>query len=119
MTIEEAVAMIRARLPIAAACGIVALHRADGCIAAEDLHARNDLPPFANSAVGGYAVRHADLAGANETVLPLGGRLAAGAAASVSAAGRAVRIFTGWPRPPRSRTAGRSSRPARCDSSEP
>ena len=100
MTVEAAVALMRARLPNTVGCEVVALNRAGGRIAAEDLHARNDLPPFANSAVDGYAVRHADLAGADDTVLPVGGRLAAGAAASVSAAGRAVRIFTGAAMPP-------------------
>ena len=100
MTIEETVALMRARLPDIVGCEVVALNRAGGRIAAEDLHARNDLPPFANSAVDGYAVRHADLAGPDDTVLPVGGRLAAGAPASVSAAGQAVRIFTGAAMPP-------------------
>jgi len=95
MTIEQAVALIAERLPVAATSEVVALHRADGRIAAEDLFARNDLPPFANSAVDGYAVRHADLAPEGDSVLPIGGRLAAGSAQAVATAGRAIRIFTG------------------------
>ena len=95
MTIEQAVALIAERLPVAATSEVVALHRADGRIAAEDLFARNDLPPFANSAVDGYAVRHADLAPEGDSVLPIGGRLAAGSPETVATAGRAIRIFTG------------------------
>lgn len=95
MTIEEAVALATERLPVAAGTESVPLGEADGRIAAEDLFAGNNLPPFANSAVDGYAVRHADLAAEGETRLAVGGRLAAGSAEQVTAAGRAVRIFTG------------------------
>ena len=45
-----------------------------------------DLPPFANSAVDGYAVRLGDLAGGD--VLPVSGRLAAGAAGDAAGRGR-------------------------------
>jgi molybdopterin molybdotransferase len=100
MTIEEALALIRERLPITATSEVVALHAADGRIAAEDMFALNDLPPFTNSAVDGYAVRHADLEPHGDSMLPRGGRVAAGAAEPVTAAGRAVRIFTGAAMPP-------------------
>jgi molybdopterin molybdotransferase len=100
MTIEEAIALATERLPVAAGTESVALSQADGRIAAEDLFALNNLPPFANSAVDGYAVRHAELAAEGETRLPVGGRLAAGSAEQVSAAGQAVRIFTGAAMPP-------------------
>ena len=99
MTVEEAVALIWERLPIVAGIETVPLMRADRRVAAEDIFAQCDLPPFANSAVDGYAVRHADLAAEGETVLPVGGRLAAGATHQVDAAGYAVRIFTGAPMP--------------------
>jgi molybdopterin molybdotransferase len=95
MTIEEAIALATERLPVAAGAESVPLHQADGRIAAEDLFALNNLPPFANSAVDGYAVRHGDLSPEGETRLPVGGRLAAGSTERVTAAGRAVRIFTG------------------------
>jgi len=62
--------------------------------------ALNNLPPFANSAVDGYAVRHEDLSPEGETRLDVGGRLAAGSTEQVTAAGRAVRIFTGAAMPP-------------------
>jgi molybdopterin molybdotransferase len=100
MTIEEAVALATERLPVAAAAESLPLAQADGRIAAEDVHALNNLPPFANSAVDGYAVRHADLSPDGETRLEVGARLAAGSTEQVAAAGRAVRIFTGAAMPP-------------------
>ena len=100
MRIEEAVARIGERFPVIAGTETVPLHAADGRIAAQDLFAEHDLPPFANSAVDGYAVRHADLVPEAETVLPVTGRLPAGAAAPALALGSAIRIFTGAPMPP-------------------
>jgi len=99
MTVEEAVALIAERLPIVAGIETVPLTRADRRVAAEDSFAQSDLPPFANSAVDGYAVRHADLAPEGETVLRVTGRLAAGTTQVASAAGSAVRVFTGAPMP--------------------
>ena len=100
MTIEDALGLIAERLPPVEECETIALAEADGRIAAEDVVARIDLPPFRNSAVDGYAVRFDDLAPDGETRLPLRGRLAAGASAEgVSARGAAVRIFTGAPMP--------------------
>lgn len=95
MTVEEAVALAKSALPVAVTSELVSLDGADGRIAAEDVYARNDLPPFANSAVDGFAVRHVDLVPGGDTVLPVGGRLTAGHADLVETAGRAVRIFTG------------------------
>ncbi|MGU3537080.1 molybdopterin molybdotransferase MoeA [Methylobacterium sp. A54F] len=101
LTIEQAVALIGERLPTVSEAETVSLALADGRIAAADVAASIDLPPFDNSAVDGYAVRHADLAAQGETTLPLGGRLAAGSSAEgVETAGCAVRIFTGAPVPP-------------------
>ena len=62
-----------------------------------DVIAPVDLPPFDNSAVDGYAVRHADLAGEGDTRLAIAGRLTAGASARLAAEvpGEAIRIFTG------------------------
>lgn len=101
ITIEEAAALVRERVRTVAGIESVPLAEADGRIAAQDCFARNDLPPFANSAVDGYALRHAVLAPAGETVLPLHGRLPAGASAKDCRAGdAAVRIFTGAPMPP-------------------
>lgn len=100
MRIEEAVAQIAERFPLLAGTETVPLHLADGRIAAEDVFAAHDLPPFANAAVDGYAVRFADLNPETETILPVSGRLAAGAAAGAAPPGGAIRIFTGAPMPP-------------------
>ena len=78
----------------------VPLKQASSRVLASDIEAPIDLPPFDNSAVDGYAVRHADLARSGETRLAVVERLTAGRAASRSlAAGEAARIFTGAPMP--------------------
>jgi len=101
MRIEDAAGLIAERLPVLAGTEWVPLSEADGRVAAEDVHAGHDVPPFANSAVDGYAVRHADLTPEGETRLPVRGRLPAGAAPeAVAATGGAVRIFTGAALPP-------------------
>jgi molybdopterin molybdotransferase len=95
------VALIGERLPVLAGAEWLALGQADGRIAAEDVPALHDVPPFANSAVDGYAVRHRDLSPDGETRLAVHGRLPAGAAVeAVTADGGAIRIFTGAPMPP-------------------
>lgn len=100
MRVEEALASIAERFPVIAGTESVPLGLADGRIAAEDVFAAHDLPPFANTAVDGYAVRFSDLATVGDTVLPVAGRLAAGAAADAMPEGAAIRIFTGAPMPP-------------------
>jgi len=78
----------------------VALKDARGRVLASDVVAPVPLPPFDNSAVDGYAVRHADL-GTGETSLKISDRLTAGrAAAHAVQPGEAIRIFTGAPMPP-------------------
>lgn len=100
MRIEDAAALIAERLPVLAGVEWVPLGQADGRIAAEAVTALHDVPPFANSAVDGYAVRHAALIPNAETTLPVVGRVTAGAAPVASAAAEgAVRIFTGAPMP--------------------
>ena len=74
----------------------VALGAAQGRVLAHDLLATMDLPPFANSAVDGYAVAHADLIPGEETRLRVRGRVMAGVAPSGSLGHRkASRVFTG------------------------
>jgi molybdopterin molybdotransferase len=74
----------------------VPLHGARGRVVAHDVKAPVDLPPFDNSAVDGYAVRHADLRLDGETTLAIAGRLTAGARSQLSLKPRqAIRIFTG------------------------
>ncbi len=74
----------------------VSLRAARGRVAAADVKAPVDLPPFDNSAVDGFAVRHADLRGDGDSRLTIAGRLTAGARADVALKpGEAIRIFTG------------------------
>ncbi|HZL62977.1 MAG TPA: gephyrin-like molybdotransferase Glp [Pseudolabrys sp.] len=74
----------------------VGLRGARGRVTAADIKAPVDLPPFDNSAVDGYAVRHADLRTDGDSKLTIAGRLTAGASAEIAfKAGQAIRIFTG------------------------
>ena len=58
------------------------------------------MPPFDNSAVDGYAVRHADVGTKDETKLAIVDRLTAGRVTGRGIdAGEAIRIFTGAPMP--------------------
>jgi len=76
----------------------VALARAHGRILARDLIAPIDLPSFANSAMDGFALRHADLAA--DATLRLVGEQYAGYALDLRVdIGECVRITTGAPIP--------------------
>lgn len=80
------------------------LDEALGLVLAEALVAREPVPPFANTAMDGYAVRAADTAAAgpgSPVRLDVVGSLAAGHAPGVEVGpGQAVRIMTGAPIPP-------------------
>jgi molybdopterin molybdotransferase len=96
-SVDAALAVIARSVACACAAENVDLLAADGRILAANLTAPVDLPPFANSAVDGYAVRLADL-GAHP-MLPVQGRVAAGMEAEALQPGTAKRIFTGAPLP--------------------
>ena len=74
-----------------------------GLVLAEDVVAAVDLPGFDNSAMDGYAVRAAELAGASPqtpVALPVDGDVAAGDTTHhVLRRGTALRIMTGAPMP--------------------
>lgn len=74
-----------------------------GLVLAEDLTAEFDIPPMANSAMDGYAVRVSDVAGATNSepvFLPVEGYVAAGYVSDRPlSAGSAMRIMTGAPIP--------------------
>jgi molybdopterin molybdotransferase len=73
--------------------------RAAGLVLADDVVAVEAVPPFANSAMDGYAVRAADVAGA-PVELPVVAEVAAGHPAERALGpGEAMRIFTGAPVP--------------------
>jgi molybdopterin molybdotransferase len=79
------------------------LMEALGLAVAEDVVAPIDLPSFDNSAMDGYAVRHADVATASEEApvfLPVVGEIGAGQAQLFAMSpGTAVKIMTGAPMP--------------------
>jgi molybdopterin molybdotransferase len=99
MSVDEAVGIITSRVTAVKDVETVALSEVDGRVLAHDIAAPLPLPPFTNSAVDGYAVRASDLPQSQERMLPVAGRVQAGAPASPAQAGHAVRIFTGAPMP--------------------
>jgi molybdopterin molybdotransferase len=100
--IDEAFALLLPRfLPLSSER--VSLDQALGRFLASSLAVREDVPPFDNSAMDGYAVRAEDLVGATAeqpVALPLVVESRAGGAAPGTLAPRSVaRIFTGAPLP--------------------
>ncbi|MFF8611522.1 gephyrin-like molybdotransferase Glp [Streptomyces sp. NPDC015350] len=82
------------------------LHDAQGCVLVEDVMVEIALPPFDNSSMDGYAVRVADVEGADEefpAVLTVVGDVAAGSDGLPEGRGvgpgEAARIMTGAPLP--------------------
>ena len=82
----------------------VPILQALGQVLSEDVFSPRHLPPLDNSAMDGYAVRHADILGAGpDTPRPLRviGQIAAGQMpAEEVSEGTAIRIMTGAPVPP-------------------
>jgi molybdopterin molybdotransferase len=100
LPIMEAERMIRERVMPVIELETVGLNAALGRVIADDIVAPIDLPPFDNSAVDGYAVRHDDLDPNRDTQLSVGERVTAGRSpAHPLKRGEAIRIFTGAPMP--------------------
>lgn len=82
----------------------VAVSDALGLVTAEEVHSPEDVPPFANTAMDGFAVVAADTDGASDdrpVVLDVVGTVAAGSSGAVEVRpGTAARIMTGAPIPP-------------------
>jgi molybdenum cofactor synthesis domain-containing protein len=82
----------------------VPLDDALGCVTTAAIRAAAPVPPFANTAMDGYAVRAADVNGADASTpvrLDVVGTLPAGAAPNIEVKpGQAVRIMTGAALPP-------------------
>lgn len=82
----------------------VGLRDAHGLVLAADVTTAEDVPPFPNTAMDGYAVRAADTSGAASGApirLRVVGELPAGRAPDTSVSvGEAIRIMTGAPMPP-------------------
>jgi len=97
ISVDEALARVLALVePLGAET--VPLQHASGRVLASDIVARRDQPPFASSAMDGYALRNADVA--VSTSLDVIGEAAAGHAFTGSIGpSQAARIFTGAPVP--------------------
>lgn len=101
LSVEDALsrvlALCAARTP---ALEMIALERALGRVLAQELRAPFDLPPFANSAMDGFALRGAELPAEGERAFRLVGQVFAGAAATPECGpGQCLRITTGAPLP--------------------
>ena len=102
LSVAEAQALVLEETPRAGA-ETVAAPEALGRVLAEPVVSGRQIPPADNSAMDGYAVRAADLAGASPEA-PVALRVvfevaAGGGAPRALAAGEAARIFTGAPLP--------------------
>src|SRR6185312_14491187 len=96
LRLDDMEALIGERVAPVAGSERVALSAARSRVTARDVIAPADLPPFDNSAVDGYAVRHADLEPDGDSRLAIAGWLTAGArSAPAIKPGEVVRIFTG------------------------
>lgn len=92
--VEEALALLRARLTAVTGLERVSLADASGRIAAQDVMAQRANPPLPNTAVDGYGFAGGREDGVHR--LPLvAGRAAAGDAPAQVAAGHAIRVLTG------------------------
>jgi len=98
VTVSEALHIIRSNVRRLAPTEQT-LADAVGKMLAENLVSPHDVPPFDQSAMDGYAIRHADLAAGQP--LRIIGSAAAGQSPAVEwINGSAMRIFTGAPIPP-------------------
>lgn len=94
LDVEQAQTAILTHIPVLQACDHVSLWHAHGRVLAETVQATADVPPHRNSAMDGYALRHADLA--TGTALHVIGTAFAGRPFAGSAQpGECVRIMTG------------------------
>ena len=93
-SVSAAVSELRSVSRLLVAAQSTALTAALGRVLAENITAPIDVPPADNSAMDGYAFRHADWAGPGQA-LPLSQRIVAGVAPPALAPDTAARIFTG------------------------
>lgn len=102
ISVEEAFARIMPHFSVLGPEEVEILDALDRVLA-DDIYSDMDIPPFANSAMDGYAVCAADLQGAsreNPVALQVIGNLAAGHVSDLTVVpGSALRIMTGAPLP--------------------
>ncbi|MEB4590168.1 gephyrin-like molybdotransferase Glp [Candidatus Thiothrix sp. Deng01] len=94
LTQEQAQERILAAISPLQACERVGLRQASGRILAHGLTARIAVPPHRNSAMDGYALRHADLA-SGQMLRVIGSSFAGHPFSGTVQAGECVRIMTG------------------------
>jgi len=99
MPVEEALARVLASVADPIGEERVPLAEAFGRTLARAVVARRSQPPFANSAMDGYALRAADTAGAPARLTVVGEAAAGRPFAGRLEPGQAARIFTGAPLP--------------------
>ncbi|MEM9561900.1 MAG: gephyrin-like molybdotransferase Glp [Actinomycetota bacterium] len=102
IALEEAQAKVNRELRVLVPVD-VPLAESLGMVLAETVAATEDIPPFANTAMDGFAIRAADTAGASKqspVTLPVVGTIPAGSVAPRALGpGEAMRIMTGAPLP--------------------
>ena len=99
IALADVLASVLERCPVRAAAEVAAPD-AGGLVLAADVVSSEDVPPFDNTAVDGYAVRTVDVA-IVPVELPVVAEIAAGSPEAVTLGARqAVRIMTGAPIPP-------------------
>ncbi len=98
LPVDEALATILAGAT-ALPSEIVSLHQSADRILANDLAAKRTQPPFAASAMDGYAVRHDDLGSVSTELTVVGSAGAGHPYDGAIGQGECIRIFTGAPVP--------------------
>jgi molybdopterin molybdotransferase len=96
MSAGDALTILRSKVQAVTEVEAVALSEARGRILAAPVVATRNVPPHDNAAVDGYAVNFEDLRPGEPTILPIGGRTAAGHPLGRPVQrGECIRIFTG------------------------
>ena len=117
--VEEAREAVLSRVPASERVEMLPTAAALGRVLARDAIAAVTLPPWDNSAMDGYAILAADVAGASEDAprrLAVVGEVPAGGVASVAVRhGSAIRIATGAPIPDGAEIYPTSSEEFECD----
>ncbi len=98
LTVEEAYGLLLKSVRQITETEEVGLDAASGRVLAEDIHSGIMVPPADNSAMDGYAFRHADVL-AGDAILKVSQRIPAGSHGHALQPGEAARIFTGAPIP--------------------
>lgn len=100
LRVTDAIARLEAAARPVVEIENVPLLEANGRICARNIKATLDIPPFANSAMDGYAFASEDFSAANVSSAPVSQRVQAGAVPRAHTPGTAARLFTGAPLPP-------------------